>query len=645
MGGRIGREPETLHELLDDEAIQLGEAPRFNGKNMGGPRTKLLCPACGGGKQREKNFFVLFDPDGLGFRYMCHRANNCGITGGRRLKGAPMLNGAAWTPKVYRRPEPPAETPRPDKMLAYFAGFGISAQTVSHFGVYRTSHKMPVLENGKQTDERRETTVLAYPYREDGALLNVKYKAIYPGGAKRFLQEFEAEPSLFHIDAFTDDALGIFVEGEDDCMAVYEAGYRQVTTLADGSPSKIGADYSIETDDDDRYLPIRGNCNAKIAKLKRVILAGDMDVAGRNHHEEIARRLGKERCWMVRWPDGCKDAKDTLMNRGRDAVRLAIANAEPYPIAGIASYSVEELNQLYLGARNRRYTTGYMHVDERINLSDTGQVIVTTGIPSHGKSAFALAFAELCAERWEEEAKLNPMLSPFHTVVFSAELDGPRVMADLVSQRAHKPFFPNVHIDRLAITEIPELVRWVKRFFSFIDPDSDDNRPMPRLSWLKAMTRIAVKRTGAKLAIWDPWQEIDDEMPATWRKNHSEWIKECLVGIRKFARELGVNIMIVAHPKKVDLDKSGHLRIPHGYDINNSQAFYSACHIGLTVHRPDLKRSDMLIRNWKARESRMVKMGDSMLRFDPSTTRVWPLPVELDALGEPMQQHWQDEKG
>jgi twinkle protein len=165
-------------------------------------------------------------------------------------------------------------------------------------------------------------------------------------------------PSLYNIDAFTTEDLGIMVEDEDDCPAVFETGYRQVTTLANGSPPKISPSYDPATEDDDPYLPIRGNANPRVARIKRWILAGDMDEAGRRHHEEVARRLGKARCWVVTWPEGCKDAKDTLQKRGRDAVRYALEHAEPYPLEGIEVISDEAIARQYDGISERRYITG-----------------------------------------------------------------------------------------------------------------------------------------------------------------------------------------------------------------------------------------------------------------------------------------------
>lgn len=82
--------------------------------------------------------------------------------------------------------------------------------------------------------------------------------------------------------------------------------------------------------------------------------------------DELARRLGKERCWRVRWPgsppqafpaaaepsdavssNGApqqtdadaaafrKDANDVLLADGHDFLRECVEAAEPYPISGL----------------------------------------------------------------------------------------------------------------------------------------------------------------------------------------------------------------------------------------------------------------------------------------------------------------------
>lgn len=75
--------------------------------------------------------------------------------------------------------------------------------------------------------------------------------------------------------------------------------------------------------------------------------------------EELARRLGRDRCWRVRWPSAQhqqqpdeaeeeegtsapqadstarKDANEVLMKDGAQALADIIAGAEPYPIRGL----------------------------------------------------------------------------------------------------------------------------------------------------------------------------------------------------------------------------------------------------------------------------------------------------------------------
>lgn len=72
-------------------------------------------------------------------------------------------------------------------------------------------------------------------------------------------------------------------------------------------------------------------------KASRIILATDGDSPGQALAEELARRLGKERCWRVSWPkkedSSCfKDANEVLKNLGADALREVIENAELYEV-------------------------------------------------------------------------------------------------------------------------------------------------------------------------------------------------------------------------------------------------------------------------------------------------------------------------
>lgn len=67
--------------------------------------------------------------------------------------------------------------------------------------------------------------------------------------------------------------------------------------------------------------------------------------------EELARRLGRDRCWRVRWPSepsstadaddpgaasvARKDANEVLLKDGPEALQALIQDADPYPIRGL----------------------------------------------------------------------------------------------------------------------------------------------------------------------------------------------------------------------------------------------------------------------------------------------------------------------
>lgn len=635
MSRTAGQSATTLHELFDAWNIELHEVPRPGGRDHGGSRSKLYCPDCGGGRERERNFFVKVDPDGQGFRFCCHRAS-CGVTGGARLPNAAHMPKTAWAPKVYRRPAPPTLTPLPESLVSYFEGFGISEATLQAFGIYRCERPMPEIDgDGKQVRDRwSPRATIAYPYRDGGDLVNVKYKAIYPRPGKtvkRFIQEKDAQPALFNIDAFTDpDGLGIIVEGEDDVLALAEVGFRQVTTVADGTPPKLAAHYDPLTDDDERYAAIRGE--ERIHRLEKIILAGDDDDAGRRHHEELARRIGKAKCWLVRWPEGCKDAKDTLKQHGAEKVLEVIEAAAPYPLEGVETIEDKAALDLQAGITARRYTTGYRCIDEKFALSGAGQLIVVTGVPGHGKTAACTALATLFTERLEEEARCTVGLPPFHTIVYSGETDSTRVALDLASQRLHKPAFqhpivPNITAEELTGIGLP----WVRKHFTFLRwPDLQTDPP---ISWVLARVRELTIRHKSKLVILDPWQEFDDEMPDTER-NSSKWIGKVIGRIRAMAVELRINIVLVVHPTKrrrVD----GKFPMPVGDDIADSRFFYTKPSIGLTVHRENIDSDEMLIHVWKAKDMQFAMCGDIPLRFDKLTKRIWPRPQAVDAWTNP----------
>ncbi|PNY15187.1 hypothetical protein L195_g011879 [Trifolium pratense] len=142
------------------------------------------------------------------------------------------------------------------------------------------------------------------------------------------------EKVLYGLDDISNATEIIIVEGEIDKLSLEEAGYQNCVSVPVGAPAKVSSKDlpPIEKDTAFQYV---WNCKAYLDNVVRIILATDNDPPGHALAEELARRLGRERCWQVQWPKKdessfFKDANEVLKYMGADALKRVVENAEPY---------------------------------------------------------------------------------------------------------------------------------------------------------------------------------------------------------------------------------------------------------------------------------------------------------------------------
>jgi twinkle protein len=123
------------------------------------------------------------------------------------------------------------------------------------------------------------------------------------------------------------------VEGELDKLALYEAGVRNAVSVPGGAlpPRRVAPAAPPAAAQADRRLAAKFSflrrAGPELAGARRIVLATDADVPGQALAEELARRLGRGRCALLRWPDGCKDANDALLVLGPAGLRAWVARA------------------------------------------------------------------------------------------------------------------------------------------------------------------------------------------------------------------------------------------------------------------------------------------------------------------------------
>jgi twinkle protein len=264
----------------------------------------------------------------------------------------------------------------PAHVLAFFAKRGIGAEVVARNGIAWTRAYIPA--------EKREVECIAFPYRQGGEVVNYKYRTF----DKQFAQVKGGAKVLYGLDDISGEDL-VIVEGEMDKLACDEAGIANVLSVPDGAPKKV-RDGVIDPKDDAKFSYL-WNCREVLDRSKRVILATDANEPGKALAEELARRIGKEKCWLVSWPDSNdsprKDANDVLLFDGPDVLRECIALAKPYPISGLYDFASFEgkVLALYHNGHERAFSTGFTSLDQLVMIRP-GELHVVTGYPNHGKS-------------------------------------------------------------------------------------------------------------------------------------------------------------------------------------------------------------------------------------------------------------------
>jgi twinkle protein len=154
---------------------------------------------------------------------------------------------------------------------------------------------------------------IIFPFLRDGELIMGKRREAVDGAAPKPIST-DAEKILFGWQAIPDDQRVIYLtEGEIDAMSMYDYGYPAMSVPFGGGGGNKQDWIENEFDRLDRF--------------EVIYLCLDNDEPGELAVEEIAKRLGRHRCQVVRLPR--KDANECLVDGVSQAdIDAAIAAAQ-----------------------------------------------------------------------------------------------------------------------------------------------------------------------------------------------------------------------------------------------------------------------------------------------------------------------------
>ena len=543
---------------------------------------KAFCPQCRFDRKKinkhDKPLSVTIDAGSAVWN--CH---NCGWSGG--FNADQTIHPIK---KEFSRPKEPDQMIISEGIENFFRARHISNKTVQAFGIYAEDQYI---------NDQKERCI-AFPYRVDGELINVKYRS----QNKQFRQQKNAERSLFNIDRVkrhweeTGRKDLVFVEGEMDVLAFYEAGIKNAITLPDGAPKRAKFDQA-----DKRFMALV-NCEW-IQDAEKIIIATDADEAGRALALELVHRFGKDRCWRIKWPESDeKDANELLINKGCQALKDLIEAAEPYPIDGL--YSVDNFRDqvlnIYHGETEQPLSTGFSILDSIYRIKPSTFHVVT-GVPNHGKSNFIDQLAINMAQ-----------IHGWKFAIFSPEHSSPQHLRRLTEKVARKPFDigPN---ERMSEEKLNSSLDFLEKHFHFIN----NKEEIPTISWILGKAKIACLRYGIRGLIIDPYNEINAERSNG--KREDEHIRDTISECKAFCRQHEIVLWMIAHPAKMYRNQDGEIPAPSMYDISGASHWNNMADVGLVIHR-DFEENITRVITRKIREQGLYgEIGECFFKYSLST--------------------------
>jgi twinkle protein len=389
-------------------------------------------------------------------------------------------------------------------------------------------------EHAKLLQEKRgvsSATAQALGLISQGNSLGFPYPGFtkWRGPSKHFwIEPKGAALNLFNLQAIKGITPGdtlIITEGEFDAASCIDAGGRFVVSVPNGAPPRPGSgDVDPFTDKQFSYLWYSGELLPELQRPKKIILAVDGDEPGLILRDELAIRLGPERCYGVVWPSGCKDANEVVCKHGVAALTAALKGAFPF-----VTDELKPIDEIPVRSRAEQFLSGWHVLDPHLVVVPP-ELMVVTGKPSSGKS------------QWVTNLFLNiSRLYGVNGAFIQLEDDVERTRGDLTSYAEH--WFDKVDADGC----FSEAQAFLHKHIRVVAPNEDLNDKRD-LKWLQRTIELAATRHDCKWVVIDPWNEVEHMFGKG--QNEAQYLNDAVREIKIRARRYNICICIVCHPDK-----------------------------------------------------------------------------------------------
>ncbi len=416
--------------------------------------------------------------------------------------------------------------PDPERLIQYksnlFADEEDSREAMSYLKTERALAEETIKHFQLGYDRDRGAIVI--PVFKNKELVNLRYRIISPKERQpKYLQEKDCEVWMYNeggIDVGLKTQKVIVVEGEFDCMSVWQAGGKNVVSPASGKDS-----YGI-------WLEL-------LDPIPQVIIAYDNDKPGKEASLKFAERVGIEKCRELTYPEGVKDANEFFQKHTKEEFKSLIEAARPF-----YTRKYNDLIDVINSMRDDQVDKLELDIIPDVKLTPD-HLVALAGGTNTGKTMYALNIAKKLVEKG-----IPTLVLPFERGVNSV---GARFLQILVEKTEDE-------MKHLPTDEWEKMIRKVSKtpvYFSV--PKTEDI----------GETIIKSKRIlGVKAVVVDHL----DKMIRGGSDSEESRIRAAMHQIKELAIEHQVMMFVVTHTRRVHQAGIGGKKKPTMHDIRGSAA-------------------------------------------------------------------------
>lgn len=545
--------------------VPMHERPTDSGERY------MVCPICSSSRKPEhrKEEKLAVNIDGGNWR-----CNHCG-------EGGILHTDRDIVDKIKPLMSAPKTREMTDDILGWFKKRGISKETVECFRIKKAFKRILQIHNPK--DELRgkhvDRNCIAFPFINDGKLINIQYR----DQDKNFSMESGAEKILYNIDSIKPKGIkrAVITEGMLDCMCFHEAGFQHVVSVPHGatiSPKEIEQfkktgkliiDKPLNLVYLDHHIKL-------LDSIEEWIIATDDDPAGIKLREEIARRLGRDKCRYIKFSmykkaNGlpCKDGNDILDDHGAKLLLSLVDTANYFPTSDIVP-----IDELFDGMRNnfgsllvKGKPLGFKDLEAHISLH-LGHSIAINGYATMGKTSFILYLLVFCAVafKWKSIC-YTPENYPLEQVY--------ELLIEIYIGKSAK----YGSTDKMTITQYEEGAKFIKENIYLVADKEDGYTPKELLGVFAG----AIKRYGIRICCLDPWNALEHKREHQY--NLDDYTKSVLSKINRFTIKHNVLTLIGVHPPTPEKSASKTYVAPSVYEIEGGSSWSKKMYEIICIHR------------------------------------------------------------